>query len=201
MQMTINSSQSQQWNVLECASFKKTSEEFGAFSNMAGAAAGLNKLIVAGIHIRTSEHLYQALRYPERADIQQEILDQASPMFAKRIAKKNQYLPYCRKDWAVVQLDIMRWAIRTKLVFNYNQLGRVFLLSGRRPIVEIAAKDSPTSRYWGTVLQGETFVGANVLGQLLMELRCEFLAHSRQEMLVVRNPIVSGCQILGHSLG
>ena len=196
--MPINLDATQQWNFSQCATFKKTSEEFGVFSNMAGKAVGLNQLIIANTHIRSSEHLYQACRYPERTDIQQAILDQASPMFAKRVAKKKEYLTHCRADWDTIQLDVMRWAIRVKLAFNYDQLGRVFLLSGQRNIVEIAPKDTTNGRYWGTALQGQLPVGANVMGQLLMELRQEFQAKSRQELLVVPTPTIPNIRILGH---
>lgn len=198
--MPINLALDQQWNPSQCATFKKTSEEFGVFSNMAGKAVGLNSLTVASIAIRTSEHLYQASRYPDRLDIQQAVLDQASPMFAKRVAKKKEYLTHCRADWDTIQLDVMRWAIRVKLTFNYDQLGRVFLLSGQRPIVEIAPKDTTNGRYWGTAIQEQMLVGTNVMGQLLMELRQDFRTKTRQELSVVPTPIIPNIRILGNLL-
>ena len=198
--ITTNLDPTQQWSLAQSATFKKTSEEFGGFSNMAGKAAGLNPLTIANTQIRTSEHLYQACRYPDRTDIQQVILDQASPMFAKRVAKKKEHLAICRTDWDAIQLDIMRWAIRVKLAYNYDQLGREFLLSGQRSIVEIAPKDTTNGRYWGTVLQGQVLVGTNVMGQLLMELRQEFRTKSRQELSVVPTPTIPNIRILGNLL-
>jgi len=162
---------------------------------MAGVKIGLNKLTVAGIHIRTSEHLFQVCRYPDRPDVQQLILDDASPKGAKMVAKK--YRTDCRNDWDVVHLDIMRWAIRVKLAFNYNQLGAALLLSGLRDIVELAPNHSTSGRYWGAISRGQTLVGANVMGQLLMELRNEFRKKSRDAMLVVTLPTVSNFKLLG----
>ena len=64
----------------------------------------------------------------------------------------------------------MRWCLRVKLAQNYAEFGRLLLATRDRPIVEQSRKDD----YWGAKLadeSGETLVGQNVLGRLLMELR------------------------------
>lgn len=193
----INISPTQEWDTDKCVTFLKTIEEFGVFSNMAGVKVGLNKLMVAGISIRTSEHLYQACRYPDRPDIQQLILNDPSPKGAKMVAKKHDHLTHSRPDWKSIGLDVMRWAIRIKLAGNYDQLGRGFLLSGQRDIVEVAPRNSPSGRFWGAVPYGQTFVGSNIMGQLLMELRAEFKKKSREEMLMVTAPSISNFKLLG----
>jgi len=73
------------YQVSECISFRKTREEWGGLSNM---CAGY-PIEIQGIEIRTSEALYQSLKFPDHAFIQREILKQKSPMSAKMKAKKH----------------------------------------------------------------------------------------------------------------
>lgn len=60
-----------------------------------------------------------------------------------------------------------------KLAQNYEEFGRLLLATGSQPIVEQSRKDD----YWGAKVAddtgntGDTLVGQNVLGRLLMELR------------------------------
>ena len=57
------------YNAKEAIVFRKTTEPFGGLSNMAsGYALYINELIIP-----SSEHLYQAMRYPTNPEIQFEI--------------------------------------------------------------------------------------------------------------------------------
>ena len=64
----------------------------------------------------------------------------------------------------------MRWCLRAKLAQNYEEFGRLLLPTRDRPIVEQFRKDD----CWGAKLTdaaGNTLIGQNVLGRLLIELR------------------------------
>ena len=74
--------------IKDCAVFRKTHEKNGGLSNM---AAGY-PVYFNGTQIRTSEALYQACRFPDYPDIQKEIINQKSPMTAKDISRKYNYL-------------------------------------------------------------------------------------------------------------
>jgi ribA/ribD-fused uncharacterized protein len=144
--------------------FHKTKDEFGGLSNM---AAGFD-LRVNNVSILTAEALYQACRFPHCPGIQQEIIDQRSPMTAKMKSKANR--KETRADWEQVRSKVMRWCLRVKLAQNYEQFGQLLLSTGDRPIVELSRKDN----YWGAKLtnnSGDILIGQNVLGRLLMELR------------------------------
>ncbi len=54
----------------------KTNEVFGGLSNMSGEYP----IAVNGVRIMTSEHLYQALKFPDRPEIQKAILNRPSPI-------------------------------------------------------------------------------------------------------------------------
>lgn len=142
----------------------KTKDDFGGLSNM---AAGY-PLQINGVRILTTEALYQACRFPHMPEIQREIIGQHSPMIAKM--KSKPYRNDSRPDWDDVRYKVMRWCLRVKLAQNYEEFGRLLLATRDRPIVEQSRKDD----YWGARLAdepGETLIGQNVLGRLLMELR------------------------------
>ena len=151
------------YRVDECVSFRKTNEEFGGLSNMAGGYP----VVVNGINVRTSEALYQAMRFPDYPDIQQEIIEQKSPMTAKMVAKKYRAVK-TRADWDQKRIAIMKWSIRVKLLQNIDTFGSLLLKTGDKSIVEESRKD----QFWGAIKANDKVLeGTNALGRLLMELR------------------------------
>jgi len=147
----------------ESVVFRKTDEPFGGLSNMAGGYP----IQVNGVRLLTSEALYQVCRFPHLPDVQKMIIGQISPMTAKMRSKP--YRKDSRPDWDQVRIRIMRWSLRMKLANNWNTFSDLLLRTGDRPIVEESRKDD----FWGTKVidDGDTLVGMNVLGRLLMELR------------------------------
>lgn len=142
--------------------FRRTTEEFGGLSNMAPGFP----MVVLGHHIRTSEALYQACRFPHMPEVQAMILSQSSPMTAKMRSKP--YRTDSRPDWDDVRVRVMRWCLRVKLAHNWHAFSELLLSTGQRPIVEDSRKDG----YWGAIPKDDnTLNGQNVLGRLLMELR------------------------------
>lgn len=152
----------------ECIFFRKTKEDWGGLSNMAGGY----KLNVDGVDILTSEALYQACRFPHLPEVQKLILEQRSPMTAKMVGKPHR--ANTRADWLQVRIKIMKWCIRIKLLNNIKKFGDLLLATKDLPIVEWSRKDE----FWGAKLYEEKyFVGTNALGRLLMELREEVKAN------------------------
>lgn len=147
----------------ECAVFKRTREAHGGCSNMAGGFP----LVVNGHAIRTSEAIYQALRFPDHPEVQRDILDEKSPMTAKMVAKAH--IEWTRLDWMEIRVAVMRWCLQVKLVQNRQTFGDVLLGTGDLEIVENSRKDD----FWGALpsFEGTKLTGRNVLGKLLMELR------------------------------
>ncbi len=159
--------------------FLKTKDRFGGLSNMAPGFP----LCVNGVHIRTSEALYQACRFPHLPEVQRTIIGERSPMTAKMRSKP--FRKDSRADWDAVRVKIMRWCLRVKLAQNWREFGRLLLETGDRPIVEQSRKDD----FWGAkVAEDGTLIGMNVLGRLLMELR-EQLKGDEAESLNVVEPL------------
>jgi type I restriction enzyme S subunit len=165
----------------ESAVFLRTNERFGGLSNMAPGFP----LVVNGVRIRTSEALYQTCRFPRRPDVQQQIIDDPSPMTAKMRSKP--FRGDTRSDWEAVRVKIMRWCLRVKLAQNWQTFGGLLLSTGDMPIVE---KKVRRPDFWGASETPDgTLIGMNVLGRLLMELR-EQLKGAEAESLRLTEPLV-----------
>ncbi|ROZ69463.1 NADAR family protein [Ramlibacter sp. WS9] len=165
---------------------------FGGLSNM---AAGY-PLHVNGVRILTSEALYQACRFPHLPEVQALIIAQQSPMTAKMRSKPHR--TETRRDWDEIRFKVMRWCLRVKLAQNFDEFGRLLLATREQQIVERSAKDD----YWGAKpsADGETLVGQNVLGRLLMELRERLLQQNVDSLKVVKPLPIENFTLLGHPI-
>lgn len=152
------------YEVSECCVFRKTKELFGGLSNMASGFP----LHINGIHILSSEALYQACRFPHLPDVQKMIINEKSPMSAKMVGKPYRY--NSRPDWDNTKIKIMRWCLKVKLAQNFFEFGKILESTDNNPIVEDSFKDD----FWGAIrdkANDNILRGVNALGRLLMELR------------------------------
>lgn len=145
----------------ECITFRSTKGEFGALSNMAPNFP----IYINQTELKTSEALYQALRFPNHPEVQHQIILYKSPISAKKYGR--QYTDLTRADWNQVRFKIMKFCIELKLFQNFDRFSEVLLSTGDYPIVEYSDKD----KVWGATFQNGYYVGTNALGRYLMELR------------------------------
>lgn len=150
-------------------------------------------LEVNGLHIRTTEALYQACRFPHLPEVQRMIISEMSPMTAKM--KSKRYRNDSRQDWdTVARLRVMRWCLRVKLAQNWEKFGDLLRTTGAAPIVEDSRKDA----FWGAKAATEnTLTGCNVLGRMLMELREELLRGDTDSLKRVEPPNLPNCLLYG----
>ena len=156
------------YNAKNVISFRKNNESHGIFSNMFPTPMELY-----GVGIRTSEHLYQALKFSKYPNIQKTIINERSPMSAK--FKSRSFQSRVRADWMKVNVNVMKFCLQLKLIQNdvfYEELAK----TGKMDIVEHSSKDV----FWGAKLlenskdsRVKIFVGKNMLGRLLIQLRDE----------------------------
>ncbi len=173
---TRDKDQIRTYNRADSIVFLKTREAFGGLSNMAGGFP----LCVNGIHIRTSEALYQACRFPHLPEVQRLIIEQRSPMTAKMKSRKHHQ--DSRTDWDWIRVKIMRWCLRVKLIQNWDAFSELLLKTGDQSIVEQSRKDD----FWGAKpIDTHTLVGVNALGRLLMGLREEVKTEGQEAFLQV----------------
>ncbi len=159
----------------KCIVICRVKDSYGGLLNMHGGFP----MTVNGTVFRTVEALYQVVRYPNLPDVQHHIIEIPSPLMAKRYSL--QFRDRGRPNWYQVKVKVMRWCLRVKLACNYDEFGKLLDSTADNTIVET----SPDGNFWGGVPNEGKLVGANVFGQLLMELRGEYRTKSREEMMVV----------------
>lgn len=162
--------QNRSYNIKDVVTFRSTKEVFGGLSNMASGYT----IFVNGIRILSSEALYQALKFTNHPEIQNEIISQNSPMTAKMISRKHNDL--ARSDWNDIRIDVMYWCLQVKLSQNWDLFSKVLLSTRDKPIVEYSRKD----KIWGAMdLGNNQLEGVNALGRLLMKLRDNMKKHGK----------------------
>lgn len=144
--------------------FYSTKDEYGCFSNFARAPFQVDGKVWS-----TSEHYFQAMKFPDAPQYQEKIRTTPSPMVAARLGRSRS-VPI-RKDWEAAKDDIMRDAVRLKFTQNL-EMQTVLLDTGDALLVEHTKND----RYWGDGGDGR---GKNMLGKILMEVRTELRTHVR----------------------
>lgn len=153
---------------MDIIAFTKVSLPFGWLGNMAPFP-----LLHDGLAYRTSEALFQCLRFEGRPDVQEAIRAQRSPMAAKMIAKKHRALLNRGLTWDEAEDDIarMRLCLELKLA-QHPALVDQLLATGEALIIEdCTARPRGSALFWGAVRRNGQWEGRNVLGTLWMELR------------------------------
>ena len=157
----------------ECITFKSTKGKNGALSNMAPGFP----IHIGSVKIRTSEALYQALRFSEYPEIQKKIISFPSPISAKKYGRTN--IAKSRDDWNEHRFKIMKFCLEIKLWQNKEVFSKALLETNDLPIIEYTEKD----KVWGATDEGGYYTGTNALGRLLMELR-EKVKDKKIELIV-----------------
>ena len=152
----------------QVCSFRFTHAAWGAFSNFQPLAVP----IAAGPWtFPTSEHAYQACKFPARPDVQQRIAEAPTAREAASIGRT----PGLGIDpgWNAQRVDVMRWVLRMKREANRAEIDAVLAATGDRPIVEVSTRDP----WWGARPVADRYEGRNILGRLWMELRQQLRDH------------------------
>lgn len=127
----------------------------------------LTPVVIFGHTWRTAEHAFQSAKLTNPEDVAK-ILRIPSPGSAKKFARS------CQKfdDWDDRKVEIMRQVLSAKFRGS-NQLWQWLLETGDAHLIE---GNTWGDTFWGQVFSRGGWIGQNMLGQLLMELREELQA-------------------------
>ena len=146
--------------------FHKKTDDHWILLNMASCT-----LETEGIPFKNTEHLFQTLKFATPESITAVYQAQNAKMTAKHWQKIGGHR---RENWGQIILDVMKFCLQQK----YEQCPEFRTELERTKgyhIVELqdAKKDKDTSRAnaWGVKSKGQNYVGPNLMGRLLMELR------------------------------
>ena len=152
----------------KCAVFCSTHEEWGIFSNMASTP-----IVIDGVTFKSSEHLFQMMKFKD-AEIVSRVWRGITAADKKstniKMTAKSYEPTHRRTDWGEMIVD----AIKYCMVQKYEQC-EAFRQELERSrglyIVEQQANPKKPADAWSAKKEGDHWVGPNLTGRLLMELR------------------------------
>ncbi|MBD5163918.1 MAG: NADAR family protein [Bacteroidales bacterium] len=147
----------------QCAPFCKVTDRWGLFSNF-----GDTPIEVEGVRFKNSEQLFQILKFTSHEAVA-DILAANGQKIKMKAKKWNKIC--ARADWGSMLVEAMKFAITTK--YEQNAAFREALESSKGFYIVEDQTSFPgtTANTWGAKLIDGNFVGPNLMGQLLMELR------------------------------
>jgi hypothetical protein len=120
--------------------------------------------VLDGILCPTVEHAYQAAKTLD-SEQRRYVLNAETPADAKKRGRSTTL----RSDWEDVKVTIMYELVQIKFLRSRPLQNRL-LATGDQTLVEGNTWDD---RVWGAVWENGQWVGENMLGQILMQVRAE----------------------------
>lgn len=153
---------------MSVVAFTKVSLPHGWLGNMAPFPVTHN-----GLGWRTTEALFQALRFDAADPARELIREQKSPMAAKMVARKHGGRRAVAQ-FSEADVELMRLVLRLK-VEQHPQVRSDLLATGEATIVEdVTSRPNASGLFWGAAkLPDGSWGGLNTLGELWVELRGE----------------------------
>lgn len=143
-------------------SFRRNIDQFGAFGNMYATP-----IMFDGVEWRTTEALFQALRFSPSHPARDEIREQHSPIIAKRVARGQEGAMHIQLK-STKDLDNMLFVLVLKAA-QHNWVWNLLKSTGTKLIIEDVGirKD----RFWGAAFVNGSWEGENFLGECWMALK------------------------------
>lgn len=149
---------------------RKTADEWGVLGNFYMA-----NIVVKGVTFDCTERLFHMMKL--RPDAEEGIRDMMGvkagmgmKMHLKHLAKEHP--EWFREDWPMIIVDAMKYCLSLK--YEQCELFRKELERSKGFFIvedETGRRRGRDADTWGVVLRGDEYVGPNLLGRLLMELR------------------------------
>jgi ribA/ribD-fused uncharacterized protein len=148
--------------------YRANEKPYGAFSNLYRRPVDFE-----GETFVTAEHAYQAGK-ARKPEVKKWLMAAPSPSLLA-MAAHGLYQWDIAPSWSRVKFERMRGVLKAKFT-QHEDLKQLLLSTGSARLIESATVDNAVNRLWGEV----NGVGKNMLGVLLMELRTELSAQSKQ---------------------
>lgn len=155
-----------EYPISESVFFQKKTDDYWILSNMSACP-----LVINGIPFKSSEHLFQTMKFATKESIMAVYHSNSPKMTAKHFQKIGGHR---REDWGAIILDVMKYCLQQKYKQCQEFREELKRTIGKN-IVELqdrkTDKESSRPNGWGVKTKGEKYVGPNIMGRLLMELR------------------------------
>lgn len=164
-----------------------------AYLGLSNMSEGFPLLINGTVRIHNAENLFHALKVSDYPELQRQILSQQNPMGARILSGRLENKSRVRPDWQDIQLEVMAYCLRAKLIWNWVGFGNILRDASGKDILDTSSK---TDRFWGVVQSKGGYTGMNHLGHLLMGLRDEYLSEDNAVLQRLTPPDL-GLRLLG----
>ena len=146
----------------QCVRIYKIDEEWGIFSNF-----GHTPIVVEGVTFDTSERLFQLMKFKDEEPVKAIYYKKGNPKMTTKHWEKT----HRREDWGKMIVDAMKFCLTQKYEQSEEFRQELERSKGKYIVEDQTSFPKKTPDTWGVKQQGDDFVGPNLLGRLLMELR------------------------------
>lgn len=145
----------------KCVCIRKVADEWGILGNFAHARIIINKVV-----FKNSEQLFQLMKFTDEEPVKA-VYHAANPKYTAKHWEKT----HRRNDWGNIIVDAMKFCLSKK--YEQNEEFRLSLsqTKGLFVVEDQTSFPKKTADTWGVKQIGDNYVGPNLLGRLLMELR------------------------------
>lgn len=144
-----------------CVCIRKVAEEWGVLGNFARI-----HLVVDGVTFKNSEQLFQLMKFKDEEPVKA-VYHADNPKYTSKHWEKT----HRRHDWGAIIVDAMKFCLATKYEQSEDFRNALAQTVGMYIVEDQTSFPKKTADTWGTKFVGNEYVGPNLLGRLLMELR------------------------------
>ena len=145
----------------KCAPFCKVDGPWGILGNF-----GRTPLTVQGVVFQTSEQLFQLMKFKDTEAVKAVYAAGNPKMTTKKWEKE-----FRREDWGTMIVDAMKFCLETKYAQSSEFRAELEKSKGLFIVEDQTTFRKSNPDTWGVKLRGNKYVGPNLMGRLLMELR------------------------------
>ena len=147
--------------VSECIAIRKVKDPWGIFGNFSPTPFIINNVV-----FKTSELLFQLMKFKDEEPVIAVYNANNPKMTTKHWEKTHR-----REDWGKMIVDVMKYCLTQKYEQSEEFRQELERSKGKYIVEDQTSFPKKTPDTWGVKQQGDDFVGPNLLGRLLMELR------------------------------
>jgi ribA/ribD-fused uncharacterized protein len=147
--------------VSECIAIRKVKDPWGIFGNFSPTPIIINNVV-----FKTSELLFQLMKFKDEEPVIAVYNANNPKMTTKHWEKTHR-----REDCGKMIVDAMKFCLTQKYEQSEEFRQELERSKGKYIVEDQTSFPKKTPDTWGVKQQGDDFVGPNLLGRLLMELR------------------------------
>ena len=145
----------------KCVTIRKVEEPWGILGNF-----GRTLIIYKDVTFKNSEQLFQLMKFKDAEPVKA-IYQAGNPKYTTKHWEKT----HRRPDWGQMIVDAMKFCLTQKYEQSEEFREEMDRSKGKFIVEDQDSFSKKSPDTWGVKTQGDSYVGPNLLGRLLMELR------------------------------